>query len=655
MDEVKFRKKLSTKFIIRINILILILLIIFGYTIFTIEGKKLFNEYKDTAQTIVKGVSLDITNSLLQIMYYASMLTEYNDIEAILVAQNNKIIQKKVKDVLKKAMKYTSALHNIALVDLDKYSANYGKIIAVADYEELIGVSILDEGWAEYLEDHPYYISKVFIEKVTKKPTISFNAPIYNNNKLIGAVELVLYQEYFYKRYTESFSQSKDEYFFIVNSEGEVVSHPLGKEAILNKDFEKEAASIINNILSNKNYFTETFRGVKKHYFQSKPIDLEHMADKWHVVYFIDNKTINASLYSFLKNLTGFTIVLFFILSFSTNFFFKHLINKPLKRLTNSLRDISSGEGDLTKKLDVSSKDEFSLIAKYYNRFIDTISHIIGQVKELSDTISSMTTQVATSMEQTSRTVEEQTSTLTDVASTVEELSTTGNSIRDIIENNKTDVTEARDKTYEGSNNLKSVNELINYVKENSSNLANRLNEFTMSASNIGYILNAINEIADQTNLLALNAAIEAARAGEAGRGFAVVAEEVRKLAERTTTSTKEIRSIVESITEGNKILEEQMEETSKSVDESIKEINNTDNIFKSIVSLVDKIYEGATQVGNTIEEQINATMKANDNIQVISSGAEETSRAVVEVANAINNLEKEFERLKHMVDRFRT
>jgi len=128
----------------------------------------------------------------------------------------------------------------------------------------------------------------------------------------------------------------------------------------------------------------------------------------------------------------------------------------------------------------------------------------------------------------------------------------------------------------------------------------------------------------------------------------------VRKLAERTTSSTKEIHSIIESIEQGNVQLEKQMKETSNSIDNSIKEINNTDSIFKAIVNLVDKIYEGAIQVGNTIEEQINATMKANDNVQVISSGAEETSRAVIEVTNAINNLEKEFERLKHLIDSFR-
>ena len=95
MDKIKFKDRLSTKFIIRINIVILIILSIFGYTMFTIEGKKLVNEYKDDSLIIVKGVSSDISNSLLQIKPYASMLAEYNDIKALLLEQNNEIIRKR--------------------------------------------------------------------------------------------------------------------------------------------------------------------------------------------------------------------------------------------------------------------------------------------------------------------------------------------------------------------------------------------------------------------------------------------------------------------------------------------------------------------------------------------------------------------------------
>jgi len=126
--------------------------------------------------------------------------------------------------------------------------------------------------------------------------------------------------------------------------------------------------------------------GVKKHYFQSKPVDLEHMASKWYISYGVPEKTIYADLYSFLKNLSIFTVILFFILSFGISLLFHLFVNKPLATINNSLRDISEGQGDLTKKLSVKSKDEFSLLANYYNRFIDTISHIIREVKDLSNT-----------------------------------------------------------------------------------------------------------------------------------------------------------------------------------------------------------------------------------------------------------------------------
>jgi methyl-accepting chemotaxis protein len=665
--KVRFFNKLDTKFTLIIDIVLVFLLVIFSTINFHNEKKQSFKEYSKFTNTTVKGVSKDLKNFLFQLAGTLHILAENYYIKNALTNPEDSEAIEKSKHILKKTLDYSEAVFNTVLVLLNSgKSFNINGInIEDGDFlcsirkgsENLVGMSALDEGWVEkILQNKSFFIGRTFRDKITGTPLVSISVPVIRNSKIIGAVELVLKLSYFSENFSKAFALEKEGYFFIINDKGQFISHPDSDRAVLNEEFSKKAASIITQVLQSKKHFVDNFQGIKKHYFQpSEPITFENMEEKWYIGYTLPEKTILASAYRSFFHFVISYVVLFILLGLTVKYFFNFFINKPLGAIVASLKDIATGAGDLTHKLNVKSKDEFYLLASYYNKFVDTIADIIAHVKTLINTVASSSAEVSTAMEETSRTAEEQTSELTEVASTIEELTATGNAISEIIMKNNDEVAKARDITTEGSKNLQSVNAHIRLVKENSSNLSEQVLNFTEATDKIGKILSVINEITDKTHLLALNAAIEAARAGEAGRGFAVVAEEVKKLAEKTTSSTKEINDIIKIIEKGNTVVHEQMEETSHSVDKSIIEVSKTDKIFKEIVNIVDKIHEGAEKIGSSMHEQLAALEKSNDNIQIISSASEETSRAVIEVTTTISNLRKEIETLKILIDKFKT
>jgi len=257
-------------------------------------------------------------------------------------------------------------------------------------------------------------------------------------------------------------------------------------------------------------------------------------------------------------------------------------------------------------------------------------------------------------MEQVSRTTAEQSNQISEVASAMEELSASSFEVSETAVNAKEKAEAARDKTYEGQKLLQAVVSAINLISENTDNLSRTVRNLLSSSMHIGSILDVINDIADQTNLLALNAAIEAARAGEAGRGFAVVAEEVRKLAEKTTMSTKEIADIIKSLQEESEAADMNMTKAKESVDNGINAVESTNKVFMDIVNIADGVFDFSSQIEASIKEQATTVAKTNDNVQVIASGIEESSRAVAEVSHTISDLQRRVEELKAVIEHFK-
>lgn len=335
--------------------------------------------------------------------------------------------------------------------------------------------------------------------------------------------------------------------------------------------------------------------------------------------------------------------------------FLSGMLTKSIIMANSFLKEVSEGEGDLTKSLPVLSHDEMGLLARHFNIFIDKLNDIISVVKESSQNVASGSTELASATEELSVTMQDQAAQVTSVASATEEISVSSNEVLQALQEANAQTANADQLTTEGKAKLmSSVNEVL-AIKDKVQKLGNTIGNLSASSEEIGNIINVINDIADQTNLLALNAAIEAARAGEHGRGFAVVADEVRKLAERTQSATKEIESIISSLQSETANANKDMQEATQKVEEGAETIKQTEEIFEQIVSSVEAIHTTNDIITGSIEEQVTAITNINDNAQVISAGIEQSSSAVHEITKTVNDLQQQADNLHLLVDKFKT
>lgn len=331
------------------------------------------------------------------------------------------------------------------------------------------------------------------------------------------------------------------------------------------------------------------------------------------------------------------------------------IILKRLGSLTTMLREISEGEGDLTKRLDESGSDELAEVAQYFNMFVKNIQEIIRSVKQDSEEMSSGSTMLNVSTGELALTFSDQSSQITGIASAMEQMSVTSDEVMRSIQAVIERAGKAKEKTSDSKLKLDDAVTNIETIRDAASELAQTIENLSNSSVEIGEILIAINEIADQTNLLALNAAIEAARAGEAGRGFAVVADEIRKLAERTQSSTLQIEKIISNLQNETQIASEKMEIAERNVEGGTAAIEEVDSMFGEIVNAVEEIDAANTTIGTAVDEQVQTIVSVNENVQSISSGVSESSASIDEFSITAEDLKSKADNLKKLVDRFKT
>lgn len=290
----------------------------------------------------------------------------------------------------------------------------------------------------------------------------------------------------------------------------------------------------------------------------------------------------------------------------------------PIRAVVARLKDIASGEGDLTQRIEIQRQDEIGELAKWFNSFLNTLQSTISQVIDTVAGTRISAERAAQVAERTSGGMQAQYQEIDLVATAFEELSATalqvcGNASSAVAAANATDAA-AQEGKYVVANTQEAMHKLMTIIND-AQPVVERL---ATNSNNINDILTVIQGIAEQTNLLALNAAIEAARAGEQGRGFAVVADEVRQLAGRTQKAIVEIQTLINQLQSGTGAVVKAIRHGHGQADETLSKVDLSVQVLEQIIQSVSTIHQMNEQIARAAQEQSRVADEINRNVSNI-------------------------------------
>ncbi len=331
-------------------------------------------------------------------------------------------------------------------------------------------------------------------------------------------------------------------------------------------------------------------------------------------------------------------------------------IVRALKEMIVSFQDIAEGEGDLTKRIKIASRDEIAELAGWFNTFLEKLQTMIKKIADNAIHVDRSSTELSEIAELMSSGAGETSGRANNVSTAAEEMSANLNSVAAAMEESSTNTsmvaTAAEEMTAtinEIARNAEKARSISDQAVQKAGEASSQMDGLGQAAMGIGKVVETITEISEQVNLLALNATIEAARAGEAGKGFAVVANEIKELAKQTSAATLEIKEKI-----GN--IQGSTDGTVKGINEITEVINNINAIVGTIATAVEEQSAATQEIANNIAQASQGIQEVNENVSQSSTVAAEITKDITvvnqssgEIANSSDQVRVSANDLKRM------
>lgn len=509
-------------------------------------------------------------------------------------------------------------------------TVGHGQIFIDTVGGNTIGKASVKASWVKNIfEGKSYFISQVFPSLLRGNPVFVISAPVKNSaGKLIGLAAIAPQMSFFTDTFVKNVAIGNTGYLFFLDGRGMVLAHP-DQSLILKEAAMEQIKNISSKVLKNETNFSEEFEGHERRYV-SRYINLpeDKLLYRWYMIFSQDEKEIAATSKDFLNILTVAGVIFVVVLAAVLYALCRIIIERPIKKTVIALKDIAEGEGDLTKRIDISSKDEIGELAGWINIFLGKLQTIIRDLAENSKAAgqsSSELNDIAVKIAGEAETAKDRSDKMSQAAGEMSDsfknVAMISNTSSENVTQVATSVEEMTATINEIAKNTQEASKISDQSVARASDATDQITVLGKAAASIDKVVEIISDISDQVNLLALNATIEAARAGEVGKGFAVVANEIKDLASQTADATQDIKGNIDNI-----------QKTTRDTVKSIEEISRINGDVNQIIS----------GIATAVEEQSTVTRQIADNVNLAAQGIQDVDENIRVSANTASKIADE-------------